>query len=80
MKWHKNKKQILKSYSFLSLAANLAIAISVSGLAVLGVLSSSMAFTTLAVSASMLGLVGCLGRFLDQSLDDIKEECDENPS
>lgn len=74
MKWHKNKRQILKSYSFLSLAANAAIAISVSGLAVLGVLSSGMAFTTLAVSASVLGLVGAVGRLLDQELEDIEDE------
>lgn len=76
MKWHKNKKQILKSYSFISLVANAAIALSISGLAVLGVLSSGMAFTTLAISASVLGLVGAAGRFVDQSLDDIKEEGD----
>lgn len=77
MKWHKNKKQILKSWSFLSLAANAAIAISVSGLAVLGVLSSGMAFTTLAISASVLGLVGAVGRLADQQLDEIKDDTDE---
>lgn len=70
MKLHKNCKNILKSYSFISLAANAAIAISISGLAVLGVLSSSLAFPMLAGCAIFLGAVGAVGRFIDQGLDE----------
>lgn len=60
------KKQ-LKSYSFLSLFASALTAISVSGLAVLGVLSSELAFSTLACLAIFFGVLGCLGRFVDQT-------------
>ena len=74
MKFHEDWKKILKTYSFLSLVANLLIALSVSGLAVLGVLSSQVAFGTLAVSASVLGLLGVIGRFVDQSYDAMREE------
>jgi len=74
MKFHEDWKKILKTYSFLSLVANLLVALSVSGLAVLGVLSSQVAFGTLAISASVLGLLGLIGRFVDQSYDDMREE------
>jgi len=74
MKFHEDWKKILKTYSFLSLVANLLVALSVSGLAVLGVLSSQVAFGTLAISASVLGLLGAVGRFVDQSYDDMREE------
>lgn len=72
MKLLPNKKKILKSYSFLSLLGNFLIALSVSGLAVLGVLSSDIAFPLLAGLAITFGLVGMFGRMVDQSLDDIK--------
>jgi len=74
MKFHEDWKKILKTYSFLSLVANLLVALSVSGLAVLGVLSSQMAFGTLAAMASIIGLLGLIGRFVDQSYDDMREE------
>lgn len=74
MKFHEDWKKILKTYSFLSLVANLLVALSVSGLAVLGVLSSQVAFGTLAISASILGLIGAIGRLVDQSYDDMREE------
>lgn len=77
MKFHEDWKKILKTYSFLSLVANLLVALSVSGLAVLGVLSSQMAFGTLAVLASIIGLLGLIGRFVDQSYDDLEKEKDE---
>lgn len=69
MKLLPNKKKIIKSYSFLSMAANFLIALSVSGLSVLGVLSSELAFPILVGCALFLGLLGLLGRFLDQGLD-----------
>jgi len=81
MKLHEDWKKILKTYSFLSLVANLLIALSVSGLAVLGVLSTHVAFGTLAISACILGLLGAAGRFVDQSYDDIQEtDCNQKDS
>lgn len=76
MKLLKDKKKVIKSYSFLSMAANFLIALSVSGLSVLGVLSSELAFPILVGCALFLGLLGLLGRFLDQGLDDVME-CDK---
>lgn len=73
MKLLPNKKKIIKSYSFLSMAANFLIALSVSGLSVLGVLSSELAFPILVGCALFLGLLGLIGRFVDQSVDDISE-------
>lgn len=74
MKLLPNKKKIIKSYSFLSMAANFLIALSVSGLSVLGVLSSELAFPILVVCALFLGLLGLCGRFIDQTVEDIGEE------
>lgn len=73
MKLLPNKKRILKSYSFLSIAANFLTALSVSGLSVLGVLSSELALPILIGCALFLGLLGLCGRFVDQSLEDINE-------
>lgn len=77
MKLVDNWRKVLKTYSFLSIVANILVALSVSGLAVLGVLSSQVAFGTLATSASVLGLIGAVGRFVDQSYDDLEKEKDE---
>jgi len=74
MKLVDNWRKVLKTYSFLSIVANILVALSVSGLAVLGVLSSQVAFGTLAISASVLGLIGAVGRFVDQSYDDMRGE------
>lgn len=73
MKLLPNKKKIIKSYSFLSMAANFLIALSVSGLSVLGVLSSELALPLLIGCALFLGLLGLCGRFVDQALDDVTE-------
>ena len=67
------KKQ-LKSYSFLSMLCNFLTALSVSGLAVLGVLSSNVAFPVLVGLAITFGLFGLVGRFLDQSVEDVSED------
>lgn len=77
MKLLPNKKKILKSYSFLSMFANFLIALSVSGLAVLGVLSSEIAFPLLAGLAILFGVFGLCGRFVDQTVDDAIVECDD---
>lgn len=76
MKLLPNKKKIIKSYSFLSMAANFLIALSVSGLSVLGVLSSELAFPILVGCALFLGILGLVGRFIDQSLDDVGDTDD----
>jgi len=70
MKLLKDKKKILKSYSFLSMLGNFLIALSISGLSVLGVLSSDIALPVLAVLAISFGLFGLVGRFIDQSIED----------
>ena len=71
MKLLKDKKKILKSYSFLSIAANFLVALSVSGLSVLGVLSSEIALPVVIACAITFGVLGLIGRFVDQSLDNI---------
>ena len=76
MKLLKDKKKVVKSYSFLSMVANLLIALSVSGLSVLGVVSSNVALPVLLCLAITFGVVGVIGRFLDQELDDSKREDD----
>lgn len=65
-------KKFLKEYSFLSIIANLFVAVSISGLSVLGVLSSDIAFPTLLTSAVILGVIGLLGRFVDETYDDLE--------
>lgn len=70
MKLIPNKKKVLKSYSFLSMAANFLIALSISGLSVLGVLSSEIALPILACLAIAFGVAGLAGRFIDQGIDD----------
>ena len=67
------KKQ-LKSYSFLSIFSNFLVALSVSGLSVLGVLSSNVALPVLVGCAICFGLFGLVGRFIDQSVEDIEKE------
>jgi hypothetical protein len=74
MKLLKDKKKVIKSYSFLSITANFLIALSVSGLSVLGVLSSELALPLLVGCALFLGLLGLIGRFVDQTVEDIGEE------
>ncbi|MNQ88252.1 hypothetical protein D3C85_1035090 [compost metagenome] len=74
MKWHKDWKRILKTYSFIGMIANLFVAISVSGLAVLGLLSAELAFPVLATLGITLGVIGLLGRFVDQEIEDIEDE------
>lgn len=74
MKWLGNKKQILKSYSFWSMFSNFLVALSISGLSVLGILSAEIALPALITIALALGLFGLVGRFMDQELDDRKED------
>lgn len=72
------KERILKSYSSLSIAANILVALSVSGLAVLGVISSVLAIPLLVTCACVFGVLGFIGRAVDQGIDKIKEEANES--
>jgi len=68
------KQRLLKSYSSLSIVANILVALSISGLAVLGVISDVVAIPILVGLAITFGVVGLLGRVIDQELDDSKRE------
>ena len=68
------KQRLLKSYSSLSIVANILVALSISGLAVLGVISDVIAIPLLVCLAITFGVVGLLGRVIDQELDDSKRE------
>lgn len=70
------KRRLIKSYSSLSIIANVLVALSISGLAVLGVISNVLAIPLLVGLAITFGLVGLVGRVVDQELDDVKEEND----
>lgn len=69
------KQRLIKSYSSLSIIANILVALSISGLAVLGVISNVIALPLLVSLALALGLVGLFGRIIDQGLDDVRQEC-----
>ena len=76
------KQRLLHSYSSLSIIANILVALSISGLAVLGVISNVIAIPLLVGLAIAFGLLGLAGRVLDQGLDDvrlddIKEDADD---
>lgn len=76
MKFVNNWKKILiKSYSSLSIIANILVALSISGLSVLGVISNVIALPLLVSLALALGVAGLLGRIIDQGLDDVRQEC-----
>ena len=68
------KDRLTKSYSSLSIVANILVALSISGLAVLGVISDVVAIPILVGLAITFGVVGLLGRVIDQELDDSKRE------
>lgn len=69
------KNRLLRSYSSLSIIANILVALSISGLSVLGVISNVIALPLLVGLALAFGLAGLLGRIVDQGLDDIRQEC-----
>lgn len=68
------KQRLLRSYSSLSIIANILVALSISGLAVLGVISNVIAIPLLVGLAITFGVAGLLGRVLDQGLDDAMAE------
>ena len=69
------KKRLLRSYSSWTILANILVALSVSGLTVVGVIASEVALPTILCIAIPLGIIGLIGRILDQGLDDIRDEC-----
>ena len=69
------KSRLIKSYSSLSILSNILIALSISGLSVLGILTSEFALTTILIIGIPLGVLGLIGRVIDQGLDDIREGC-----
>ena len=72
------KQRLLRSYSSLSIIANILVALSVSGLAVLGVISSVLEIPLLVGLAIFFGILGLVGRTVDQSLDDLHKEGEDN--
>jgi len=78
MKLASNWKKRLKSFSSLSLIANILVALSVSGLSVLGVLSSELALPVIIGLAITFGVVGLIGRVIDEAIDDAVERNENN--
>ena len=68
------KQRLVKSYSSWSIIANILVALSISGLSVLGVISNVIGIPLLVTLAITFGVVGLVGRVLDQGLDDNKGE------
>lgn len=62
---------ICKNYQAYSLIANLLNAVSMAGLALLGLLTDTMAATWLVGWGIMFAVMFGLGRLLDQEIDDI---------
>jgi uncharacterized membrane protein len=69
------KQRLLKSYSSLSIIANILVALSVTGLSIVGVISVQVSLPILLAITLPLGLLGLIGRVIDQGLDDIRQEC-----
>lgn len=69
------KQRLLKSYSSWAIIANILIALSISGLSVLGAISNVLAIPLLVGLAIAFGVVGLLGRVIDQGLDDVRQDC-----
>jgi len=70
MKIVNDPKKLLKSYSVWAMVANILTALSVSALAVLGVISYGLAFPVAVGCAVLFGILGLVGRILKQDLED----------
>lgn len=70
-------KRHLRSYSFISLVGIFLSAISVTGLSALGVLGSGLSMPVLATLVIIFAVLGGLGRFIDQTDDNIEETPNE---
>lgn len=69
------KQRLLKSYSSLSIIANILVALSVTGLSIVGVISVQVSLPILLAITLPLGLLGLIGRVIDQGIDDVRQEC-----
>ena len=74
MKWHKDWKKIIKSYSFMGLLGNFLIALSLTLGTVAGMLSSKISMPLLGGLVLIVTLSGLIGRFIDQTEQDIERE------
>lgn len=72
------KQRLVKSYSSWSIIANILVAFSISGLSVLGVISNVITIPILVSLAIFFGILGLIGRVVDQSYDDMREEGDKD--
>ena len=66
-------KRHLKSYSFISLVGILLSAVSITGLSALGVLGTSLSMPVLATLVIIFATLGGIGRFIDQTDDNLEE-------
>ncbi len=71
--WQKH----LKSYSFISLVGIFFSSVSVVGLSALGVLGSGLSMPVFATLVMIFAVLGGVGRFIDQTDDNIEETPDE---
>lgn len=71
MKLISNWQKHLKSYSFISLVGIFLSSISVVGLSALGVLGTGLSMPVLATLVIIFAILGGLGRFIDQTDDNI---------
>src|SRR5690606_1638505 len=74
MKWHKDWKRVVKSYSFLGLLGNLLIALSLTLGTVVGMVSSHISTPLLGALVTVVAISGLVGRFIDQTEQDIERE------
>lgn len=74
MKWHKNWKKIVKSYSFLGLLSNLLVAISLTLGTVAGMISSQVSLPVMITLVILVSVTGLVGRFIDQTEQDVERE------
>lgn len=70
-------KRHLKSYSFISLVGIFLSSISVVGLSALGVLGAGLSMPVLATLVIIFAVLGGIGRFIDQTDDNIEDSPDE---
>lgn len=79
--WNKLYKNICKNYHFYSFIANALTALSMAGLALLGILTDSMTVAWLLGWGIMFATLFFIGKLLDQEIDDltkVKEHSNES--
>lgn len=71
-------KHLCKHYTAYSFIANMLNAISMAGLALIGVLTDVMAVTWLVGWGVMFAVIFFIGRFLNQEIDDLEKVMEHN--